>query len=60
MIGPVRPFVQNQYGKLEGVLLCRPDHFHLQPINEIASDFLSRGELPDPKRVQREHRDFAG
>jgi hypothetical protein len=52
--------VQNQFGKLESVLLCRPDHFHLQPINEIASDFLSRGELPDPKRVQREHRDFAG
>jgi len=55
----VKAFVSNEYSKLESVLLCRPDHFELQPINEIASEFIRRGELPDPERVQREHRDFA-
>lgn len=55
----MKAFVSNEYNKLESVLLCRPDHFELQPINEIASGFIRRGELPDPERVQREHREFA-
>lgn len=55
----MKAFVSNEYNKLESVLLCRPDHFELQPINEIASEFIRRGQLPDPERVQREHRDFA-
>ncbi|MBL7065651.1 MAG: nitrate reductase [Anaerolineae bacterium] len=53
------PFITNGYGKLRRVLLCRPDYFELQPINEIANEFIRRGERPNPRRVQREHREFA-
>jgi len=53
------PFVTDEYTQLRTVLLCQPDHFRLQPINEIAKGFIRQGVCPDPARVQREHREFA-
>ena len=49
------PYVQNATGRLRRVLLCPPDHFSFQPINEITRGVLARGERPDPERVRREH-----
>ncbi len=50
--------VRNEYGKLRSVLLCRPEFFELQPINEIAKEHLRKGERPDKKRVLEEHAEF--
>jgi N-dimethylarginine dimethylaminohydrolase len=52
-------FVVNETKKLRKVLLCKPDHFYLQPINEIASEFIRQGIHPDPQRCLREHAEFA-
>lgn len=49
----------NEYAKLNSVLLCRPDHFELQPINEIAKYFIQQGERPNQQRAKREHLGFA-
>ena len=48
-------YVQNATGKLRRALLCPPDHFDFQPINEITRGVLSRGEQPDMAAFRREH-----
>ena len=51
--------VKNEFGKLRSVLLCKPVHFALHPINVIAEGFIRQGALPDQDRVLREHEGFA-
>jgi N-dimethylarginine dimethylaminohydrolase len=53
------PYVINEYNKLRSVLLCKPENFKLQPINEIASEYIRRGDRIDPDRVRHEHSQFA-
>ena len=48
-------FVSNATGRLRKVLLCPPDHFSFQPINEITRGVLARGEQPDLAAFRREH-----
>jgi len=51
--------VTNEWGRLRSVVLCRPEHFALQPINVIAASFIHKGDLPDPVQALREHDEFA-
>ena len=51
--------VNNQYGKLRSVLLCRPVRFSLKPINVIAERFIREKALPDQERVLKEHEEFS-
>ena len=51
--------VKNEFGKLRSVLLCKPVHFALQPINVIAEGFIRQGALPSQDKVLREHEGFA-
>lgn len=53
-----KPYVQNATGRLRRVLLCPPDHFSFQPINEITRGVLARGEHPDLAAFRREHTDL--
>ena len=48
-------YVQNATGRLRRVLLCPPDFFKFQPINEITRGVLARGEQPDLAAFRREH-----
>ena len=48
-------FVSNATGRLHKVLLCPPDYFSFQPINEITRGVLARGEQPDLAAFRREH-----
>ena len=48
-------YVHNATGRLRKVLLCPPDYFSFQPINEITREVLARGEQPDAAAFQREH-----
>jgi N-dimethylarginine dimethylaminohydrolase len=48
-------YVPNATGRLRKVLLCPPDYFSFQPINEITRGVLARGEQPDPTAFRREH-----
>ncbi len=48
-------YVQNATGKLRRVLLCPPEFFNFQPINEITRGVLARGERPDEAAFRREH-----
>jgi N-dimethylarginine dimethylaminohydrolase len=50
--------VRNEYGRLRSVLLCKPTHFALHPINVIAESFIQQNALPNPERVLREHQVF--
>ena len=34
----------NEYGKLRKVLLCKPDYYEWQPINETAKKTISEGQ----------------
>jgi N-dimethylarginine dimethylaminohydrolase len=51
-------FVPNSTGRLRKVLLCSPDHFSFQPINEITKGVLAKGETADLAVFQREHADL--
>jgi N-dimethylarginine dimethylaminohydrolase len=51
--------VRNEWEKLRSVLLCKPEHFALQPINAIAQDFIRQGRPANHEQVLREHQDFA-
>lgn len=48
-------FVQSATGKLEKVLLSRPDYLALAAINEIASEWMDRGIRIDIKKALEEH-----
>ncbi len=48
-------YVHNATGRLRRVLLCPPDYFSFQPINEITRGVLARGEQPDQAAFRREH-----
>ena len=48
-------FLSNATGRLRKVLLCPPDYFTFQPINEITRGVLVRGEQPDLEAFRREH-----
>ncbi|MBN2205013.1 MAG: nitrate reductase [Thermoleophilia bacterium] len=48
-------FVHNATGRLRKVLLCAPDHFSFQPINEITKRVLAEGEQADLAAFRREH-----
>jgi N-dimethylarginine dimethylaminohydrolase len=52
-------FVPNSTGRLRKVLLCPPEHFRFQPINEITRGVLAKGESADLEAVVREHAEFA-
>ena len=51
--------VRNEYGKLHSILLCKPEHFVLQPINVIAEEFIRQGALPRREKLLGEHQEFA-
>ncbi len=51
--------VRNEYGRLRSVLLCKPEHFTLQPINVISRSFIQQSALPDRDAILREHDGFA-
>lgn len=48
-------YVESATGVLEEVLLCRPDYLALSPINEIASEWLKKGEKIDIEKALLEH-----
>ena len=48
-------FVVNSTGRLRRVLLCPPDHFSFQPINEITRAVMADGQRADLDAMQREH-----
>ena len=48
-------FVVNSTGRLREVLLCAPDHFCFQPINEITRAVMADGQRADLAAMQREH-----
>lgn len=50
-----REYVCSASGKLKQVLLCPPDHLSLCPINEIAKDWLDKGETIDSQKCLHEH-----
>ena len=56
MADPV--FVPNSSGRLRKVLLCSPDYFSFQPINEITKGVLAKGETADLATFKREHGDL--
>lgn len=51
-------FVPNSTGRLRKVLLCAPDYFSFQPINEITKGVLAKGETADLAAFKREHGDL--
>jgi N-dimethylarginine dimethylaminohydrolase len=51
-------FVPNSTGRLRKVLLCSPDYFSFQPINEITKGVLAKGETADLAVFKREHGDL--
>jgi N-dimethylarginine dimethylaminohydrolase len=51
-------FVPNSTGRLRKVLLCSPDYFSFQPINEITKGVLAKGETADLAAFKREHGDL--
>jgi len=48
-------YVHNATGRLRKVLLCSPDHFSFQPINEITKGVMAQGETADLNAFKREH-----
>jgi len=50
----------NEYGKLRKVLLCKPEYFEWEPINEVSKKNLSqqKGKF-NYKRAQIEHQELA-
>lgn len=52
-------YVTTGYGKLRKVLLCKPDYFDFQPVNETARSSLEQGIKADVQRVRLEHQNLA-
>jgi len=52
-------YVSTGYGKLRKVLLCKPDYFEFQPVNETTRPLLEKGIKADVQRVRCEHQNLA-
>lgn len=48
-------FVESADGTLQHVLLCQPKYLQLKPINEIAKDWLDKGNPIDQEKACKEH-----
>jgi len=51
--------VTSEYGKLRKVLLCRPDYYEWQPINETAKKTISEGQSFTREDAQKQHQEFS-
>lgn len=49
----------NEYGKLRKVLLCKPDYYEWQPINETARKTISEGQSFTIEEAQKQHQEFS-
>ena len=49
----------NEYGKLRKVLLCKPDYYEWQPINETAKAAISSGRTFTIEDTQKQHQEFS-
>lgn len=49
----------NEYGKLRKVLLCKPDYYEWQPINETARKTISEGQSFTIEDAQKQHQEFS-
>lgn len=51
-------YVENSTGVLKKVMLARPEHVHLQPINVISQKWIDEGNQVDVQACLREHQEF--
>ena len=51
--------VTSEYGKLRKVLLCNPDYYQWQPINETAKKTISEGQGFTIEDAQKQHQEFS-
>lgn len=47
--------VSSETGRLEQVLVCRPEHFEWLPVNTIGSHSVASGQVIDRSRVLQQH-----
>jgi N-dimethylarginine dimethylaminohydrolase len=50
--------VTSEYGKLRKVLLCRPDYYHWQPINETAKKTINERQSFTIEDAKKQHQEF--
>lgn len=51
--------VNNEYGRLRRVVLCKPDYFKWMPVNPSAKKALAGGQTFTSEDVQEQHKEFA-